>query len=103
MPTFVYACDQPKLSPFKMSDRFRHEITYFMSIPGTSGVPNLAAGEFWVSLAAARSWLDQGTFQLVSPLDSENQTEVELSEEQEAWLEWMVAHAVERVRLRVEA
>jgi hypothetical protein len=73
-----------------------------MSISGEHGVPSLAAGEYWVSLAAARTWLDEGTFRLVSPLDSENQTEVELSEEQEAWLEWMVQHDVERVRLKGE-
>jgi hypothetical protein len=36
---------------------------------------------------------------LVSPLDSENQAEVELSEEQEAWLEWLVAHGIQHVRL----
>ena len=52
-----------------------------------------------VELQAARIWLDEGTFHLVSPLDSENQTEVELSEEHEAWLEWMVANSVEHVRL----
>jgi hypothetical protein len=32
-------------------------------------------------------------------LDSENQTEVELSEEQEAWMEWMLEHEVEHIRL----
>jgi hypothetical protein len=82
-----------------MSDRFRHEITYFMSIPGELGVPKLPAGEYWVSLGAARTWLDEGTFHLVSPLDSENKTEVELSEEHEAWLEWMVSQGVEHVRV----
>ncbi len=100
MPTLVYAADQPDLPPFKMSDRFRHEITYFMSIPGEPGVPKLPATEYWVNLQAARTWLDEGAFHLVSPLDSENQTEIELSEEQEAWLEWMLANAVEHVRLK---
>jgi len=95
----VYAAERPNLPPFRMSDRFRHEITYFMSIPGESGVPKLPVSEYWVKLEAARIWLDGGTFHLVSPLDSQNQTEIELSEEHEAWLEWMVANAVEHVRL----
>lgn len=82
-----------------MSDRFRHEITYFMSLPGEPGVPPLAEGQYWVPLAKSKAWLDEGVFHLVSPLDSENQTEVELSEEHEAWLEWMVANQIERIRL----
>ena len=99
MSTFVHAIDQPSLPPLKMSDRFPHEITYFMSLPGEPGVPPLAPGEYWVGLQSASTWLDDGVFHLVSPLDSENKTEIELSEEQEAWLEWMVANRVERVRL----
>ena len=99
MPTRIHAVDQPGLPPFTMSDRFKHEITYFMSLPGESGVPSLAPGEYWVRLENASTWLEDGVFHLVSPLDSENQTEIELSEEQEAWLEWMVANRVERVRL----
>jgi hypothetical protein len=99
MAAQVHAINRPELAPFRMSDRFKHEITYFMSLPGETGVPKLAAGEYWVSLAQARNWLDDGVFHLVSPLDSENQTEIELSEEQEAWLEWMVANKVEQIRL----
>jgi hypothetical protein len=99
MATHVHAVTRPDLPPFRMSDRFKHEITYFMSLPGEPGVPKLATGEYWVALASARNWLDDGVFHLVSPLDSENQTEIELSEEHEAWLEWMVANQVEQVRL----
>jgi len=36
---------------------------------------------------------------LVSPLDSASRTEVELSEEQEAWLEWMTSHQVQHIRI----
>ncbi|HEY5314426.1 MAG TPA: hypothetical protein VIK18_17975 [Pirellulales bacterium] len=99
MPTRVLAVGRNDLVPFTMSDRFKHEITYFMSIPGEHGVPAMALGEYWVALPEAREWLDSGVFHLVSPLDSENQTEVELSEEQETWLEWMVEHQVQHVRL----
>lgn len=103
MATLVYAASQPDLPPFKMSDRFRHEIAYFMSIPGEQGAPIVAEGEYWVSQENTRKWLDEGTLSLVSPLDSQNRTEVELSEEQEGWLEWMLKNKVERVRLQVSA
>lgn len=94
----VYAVDQPELPPFQASDRLRLEVAYFMSVPGEHGVPQLAEAEYWVDPAAARRWLDDGVISIVSPLDSENKTEVELSEEHEAWLEWMLAHRVTRIR-----
>lgn len=95
----VSAVERTDLPPFMISDRFRHEITYFMALPGEEGVPALASGEYWVRLHDARQWLDDGVFRLVSPLDSENRTEIELSEEQEAWLEWMVTNGIERIRI----
>lgn len=99
MATRVIAVGREDVVPFTMSDRFRHEITYFMSIPGQHGVPAMPAGQYWVSLDDTRRWLDEGVFYLVSPLDSENKTEVELSEEQEAWLEWMLQYQVQHIRL----
>jgi hypothetical protein len=95
----VFAVDRPELAPLEMPARFRHDIAYFMTPAGEQGVPDLAAGEYWVRLDEARRWLDEGVLTLVSPLDSENQAEAELTEEQETWLEWMVANGVERVRL----
>jgi hypothetical protein len=82
-----------------MPDRFRHEITYFMSIPGERDIPCLPKDEYWVRLDEAAAWYEEGVFSLVSPLDSENQTEVELTEEQEGWLAWMIENKVEHVRL----
>jgi hypothetical protein len=99
MSVMVYAVTQPSLPPFKMSDRFRTEIAYFMSIPGQSGVPQLPEGEYWVRLAEARQWQEEGVISLVSPLDSQNQTEVELREEQEDWLAWMLDNNVEHIRI----
>ena len=95
----VYAVDRPELAPLEMPSRFRHDIAYFMTPPGEHGVPQLPAGEFWVRLEDARHWLDEGTLVLVSPLDSENRAEAEITEEQEQWLEWLVAHRIEHVRL----
>ena len=82
-----------------MPARFARDVAYFMTPPGERGVPNLPAGEYWIDKLDAARWLDEGVLVLVSPLDSENQTEVEISEEQEKWLEWMVANDVQHVRL----
>ena len=95
----VVAVDQPGLPPLEMPDRFRHDVTYFMTPSGEHGAPELARGEYWVRLDEARQWLDDLVFLVVSPLDSTAQAEVELTEEQEAWLEWMIAHDIERIRL----
>ena len=41
----------------------------------------------------------EGVFYLVSPLDSGNMTEVELSEEQEAMLSWLDKNNIQHVRV----
>ena len=99
MSVLVHAVGRPELAPFSMSDRFRTEIAYFMSLPTEPGVPPLGEGEYWIAAAQSKQWLDDGVFHLVSPLDSNSQAEVELSEEQEAWLEWLAEHHVEHVRV----
>ena len=99
MSILVFAVDKPELAPFRMPDRFRQEITFFMTMSGEHGIPKLPHGEYWVGLPDARAFLDEGVIRIVSPLDSDNQTEIELSEEQENWLEWMTANTIEHVRL----
>ena len=99
MPVLVHAVGRPEIAPFSMPDRFRHEITFFMTVAGEAGVPKLPAGEYWILLAESKRALDDGVVRVVSPLDSATKAEIELSEEQEAWLEWMVKNIVEHVRL----
>ncbi len=70
-----------------------------MTPPGNPGVPPLGPGEYWVRLDDARRWLEQFVVEVVSPLDSDAKAEIELSEEQEAWLEWIVKNQVEHIRL----
>ena len=70
-----------------------------MSLPDEPGVPKLGDHEYFISADRARLWLDEGVFRLISPLDSASQAEIELSEEQESWLEWMTEHGVEHVHL----
>jgi hypothetical protein len=101
----VYAVDRSDLPPLEMPSRFRRDIHYFMAVPGEKeapgehDVPKLPPDEFWIRLEDARRWLDDGMLMLVSPLDSENQAEVEISEDQEKWLEWLLANQVQHVRL----
>jgi hypothetical protein len=59
----------------------------------------LPPGEYWIRLSEARQWLDDGVFVLVSPLDSASRTEIELSDEQETLLTWLVTHGVQHVRI----
>lgn len=99
MSVQVVAVGKESIEPLTMPDRFRHEITYFMTVPGEHGAPKIPHGEYWVRLAEAREWLDEGVVSLVSPLDSENKTEFEISEDQDMWLEWMVEHEIEHIRL----
>jgi hypothetical protein len=95
----VYAVDQPTLPPLEMPPRFKTEVTYFMTPPGDHGVPKLPPGEYWVRLDDARQWLEELVVEVVSPLDAEAKAELELTEEQEAWLEWMVDNGIERIRV----
>src|SRR6516165_5944237 len=99
MPVLIYAVDRPEIPPFQMPDRFRHEITYFMTVSGEAGVPKLPSGEYWIRLVDAKASLEGGVVRIVSPLDSASKAEIEISEEQEGWLEWMVKGGIEHVRL----
>jgi|SoiMethySBSTD1v2_1073268.scaffolds.fasta_scaffold1717526_2 hypothetical protein len=100
MPTLVYAVEKPELPPFEMPARFKHDITYFGTRAGEPGVPaTLAEGEWWVRRIDARRLYDEGVIRIVSPLDSANSVEVEITEEQEAWLKWLIQHEIEHVRL----
>ncbi len=96
-----YAVGRPELAPLEMPARFKHDIAYFMTPAGERGAPQLPAGEYWISLDDARKWLDEGVLVLVSPLDSENQAEAEITEDQERWLEWLLANGVQQVRLEL--
>ena len=95
----IHAVDKPDVLPFQMPARFRTDIAYFMTPAGDRGAPKLPSGEYWIHLDDARRWLDQGAVEVVSPLDSLNATEFELTEEQENWLRWMVANEVQHVRV----
>jgi hypothetical protein len=94
------AVDKPDIPPLTLPDRFRMEIVYFMTPPGERGAPaQLADNEYWINLDDARRWLDEQVVYVVSPLDAENQAEIELTEYHEAFLQWLVDHHVQHVRI----
>ena len=100
MSVRVIPVDRPELAPFEMPDRFRHDITYFVTSPGESGAPTkLAENEWWVRLCDANEFYDEGILRIVSPLDSQTSAELEITEEQEAWLRWMIDNRIEHIRL----
>ncbi len=95
----LFPVDRPDVPPLSISMRLRGQLVYFMTAPATEGVPHLADDEYWFAAADVATWLDDGVIYLVSPLDSANKTEVELSEEQEALLGWLKRHQIQHVRV----
>jgi hypothetical protein len=94
----LISVDRPAVSPLPISARLRSQLVYFMTSPGAPGVPSLAENEFWFANEEVAKWLEEGVFYLVSPLDSANMTEVEITEEQEAMLFWLNRNQVQHVR-----
>jgi hypothetical protein len=95
----LVAVDRPDLEARPISQRLRSQLVYFGAAAGVEGVPALGDGEYWFRPAEVERWIDEGVFYLVSPLDTANQTEVELSEEQEAFLQWLRDRGVCHVRV----
>jgi hypothetical protein len=95
----LVAVDQPEVSPFPISARLRSQLVYFMTPASSPGVPPLGENEYWMALEEVVKWLDEGVFYLVSPLDTANMTEVELSDEQEMVLNWLKKNHIQHVRV----
>ena len=93
------AIDKPDEPTRPISARLRGQLVYFASPAGSQGVPELGDGEYWFTAADVEKWLEEGVFYLVSPLDTANMTEVELSEEQEEFLGWLNLAEVRHVRI----
>jgi hypothetical protein len=83
----------------EMPERFRREVVYFMTPADGPDAPKLGANEYWIKPEQIAHWLDEGVFHVVSPLDAETVAEIELSEDQERWLEWMHKHGLSLIRL----
>ena len=96
----VVAIGREDVKPLEMPDRFRMEIVYFMTLPGERGAPvKMLDNEYWIDLDEAKTWLDEQVVYVVSPLDAENQAEIELTEYHEAFLQWVVDNRAQHVRV----
>jgi hypothetical protein len=95
----VVPVDNPLAPPLEISARMRSQLVYFMTPQDEPGVPPLEANDYWIDARQTAQWLEEGVLEVVSPLDDEHQTVVELSEEQELFLEWLAAHQVQHIRL----
>lgn len=91
--------DHAEVAPLAISARLRSQLVYFARPGGGAGVPELQPGELYFDPAEITTWLDEGVISLVSPLDTDNTTDVELSEDQESLLEWLKQHGVRHVRV----
>ena len=95
----VIAVGRADVKPVEVPERFRMEIVYFMTLPGERGAPaKLGDNEYWIDLDEAKTWLDEQVVYVVSPLDAENQAEIELTEYHETFLQWVVDNNVNHVK-----
>ena len=96
----VIAVGRQDIKPLEMPERFRMEVVYFMTLPGERGAPvKMDDNEYWIDLNEAKTWLDEQVVYVVSPLDAENQAEIELTEYHEAFLQWVVDNQVQHVKI----
>lgn len=95
----LVSVDRPEVAPRPISARLRSQLVYFGSASGAPEVPMLGEREYWFAEPEVARWLEEGVFYLVSPLDTANQTEVEITEEQEALLSWLQDNQVRHVRV----
>ena len=95
----IHAVDHPEVEPFEMPARFKMEIVYFMTPGGEHGAPQLGTNEYWIRRDEAKKWLEDLVVSIMSPLDARSKADIELTEEHEAWLQWLVDHDIQHVRI----
>lgn len=91
----VHAVDHPDLPPHPMPDRFRVDVIHF-TLPQS---PDQPRNEYRLDGEQLKTIYEDGVFRVVSPLDSATRAEIEITEEQEGWLEWILQHNVRHIRL----
>ena len=92
--------DHATAPPLAISARLRSQLVYFMTPPDTPHVPPLQPNDYWIDAEQSAQWFADGVFELVSPLDGEQRTVIELSEEQEMFLEWLTTHHIQHIRVQ---
>ena len=91
--------DKPGIAPHTISTKLRAQLAYFASIPSEIDHIQLGEAEYFFEAGETAKTLDDGVLMLVSPLDTANMTEVEISEEQEDLLQWLCQNQVQHVRV----
>jgi hypothetical protein len=91
--------DHPEVAPKPISARLRAQLVYFITMPDSPGVPHLGENEYWFAKEDVTKWILEGVFYLISPLDTQNMTEVELTEEQEEMLSWLDRNHIQHIRV----
>ena len=81
------------LDPPEVAARLLHDAARY------AGNSCIGRERVWLSRSEVTKWLSEGVLLLVSPLDTENMTEIELSEEQEVLLGWLDKHQVQHIRV----
>lgn len=95
----IHAVDRPEVLPLTMPDRFKTEVVYFMTPPDQLGIQHAPANHYWINLDDAKRWLDDYVIVVVSPLAADAKAEMELTDYQEEWLEWLLKHQVNHIRI----
>lgn len=98
-PFQLVPLDQSGVAPRPVSARLRTQLVYFAASKDDPGVPPLGPDEYWFPREVVEKVLEEGVVYLVSPLDTANMTEVEITEEQEDFLNWLRAKEVQHARL----
>ena len=91
--------DRPGVPPRPITLRLRSQLVYFMASPNEPSAPELGENEYFFAQAEITKWLDEGVFYLVSPLDTANMTEVEITDEQESLFDWFTTNQVQHVKV----
>lgn len=92
--------DIPPAPPLEISARLRSQLVYFMTPPEAPQVPALRPDEYWIDATQTAQWLAEGVLEVISPLDEEHRAVIELSEEQEMFLEWLATHRIQHIRVQ---
>ncbi len=87
---------QPELL---LNSRVNAQLPYLTTHSQSSSSSSQGLCEYWFDLETVKRILDEGTFLVVSPLRAENAAEVELSEESEELLEWILANSIQHVHV----
>jgi hypothetical protein len=92
----IHALDKPGTAPYAISPTLRKQLQYF-----TTGEIRDSSNpdEFFFPLERTSELLDVGVFYVVSPLDDQHQAEIEISDEQEDLLDWLVSNGIQHVKV----